>query len=246
MTYDFSNKTVLITGAAGGIGQECARLFFDDGARLILVDLQPAPLQELADSLGAPERITTVAGDLTDQKVLDEVLDAVKTVGGLDVLVPAAGIYRGRDVESMSLKEWRQTISINLDSVFQLTQAVLPQLHDHAAIVNFASLAGSRGSRNHAHYAATKAALVAFGRSLALEVGHRGIRVNAVAPGIIRTAMTDALVTISGDLLQQQTPLGRHGTAREVASVVTFLCSDGASFINGELIQINGGLYMAG
>jgi 3-oxoacyl-[acyl-carrier protein] reductase len=246
MTYDFSNKTVLITGAAGGIGKECARLFFDDGAQLILVDLEPNALREVADALGAPERITTVAGDLTDQNVLNEVRATVEIAGGLDALVPAAGIYRDRDVESMSIQEWRQTMSINLDSVFQLTQAVLPHLHDHAAIVNFASLAGSRGSRNHAHYAATKAALVAFGRSLALEIGHRGIRVNAVAPGIIRTQMTDTLVTTNGELLLQQTPLGRHGTAREVATVVTFLCSDAASFVNGELIQVNGGLYMAG
>lgn len=246
MTYDFSNKTVLITGAAGGIGKECARLFLDDGAQLILVDLEPNALREVADALGAPERITTVAGDLTDQNVLNEVRAAVEIAGGLDVLVPAAGIYRDRDVESMSIQEWRQTMSINLDSVFQLTQAVLPHLHDHGAIVNFASLAGSRGSRNHAHYAATKAALVAFGRSLAVEIGHRGIRVNAVAPGIIRTQMTDTLVTANGELLLQQTPLGRHGTAREVATVVTFLCSDAASFVNGELIQVNGGLYMAG
>lgn len=246
MTYNFSAKTVLITGAAGGIGRECARLFFDDGAGVILVDLESVPLKEVADSLGEPERVMIVAGDLTDESVLSEVLAAVETAGGLDALVPAAGIYRHRDVESMSFQEWRQTMSINLDSVFRLTHAVLPHFREHGAIVNFASLAGSRGSRHHAHYAATKAALVAFGRSLALEVGHRGIRVNAVAPGIIRTQMTDALVSSSGDTLVQQTPLGRHGTAREVATVVTFLCSEAASFVNGELIQVNGGLYMAG
>lgn len=246
MMYEFKNKTVLITGAAGGIGRECAQLFNEDGARVILVDLDRALSQEVADSLVEPSRAIVVAGDITDENVLAEVVTAVEQAGGVDALIPAAGIYRDASVESLSFHDWRQTMSINLDAVFRLTQAVLPHIHDHGSIVNFASLAGSRGSRNHAHYAATKAALVAFGRSLALETGERGIRVNAVSPGIIRTTMTDSLVATNGDLLLQQTPLGRHGTAREVATVVTFLCSEAASFVNGELIHVNGGLYMAG
>lgn len=242
--FDFSGQRVLITGAAGGIGRECALRFADGGAELVLVDLDDIGLQRLVQELPKASVAVTVAGNLSDPDALAQVMTVVTAGAGIDAFIPAAGIYRDRLVEEMSLDEWRQTLSINLDAVFSLTQAVLPHLNDHAAIVNFDSLAGARGSRTHAHYAATKAAVTAFGRSLALEVGHRGIRVNSVAPGIIRTAMTDRMVDTQGDTLLAQTPLGRFGEPSEVASVVLFLCSDAASFVNGEIIHVNGGLYM--
>ncbi|WBL19393.1 SDR family NAD(P)-dependent oxidoreductase [Citricoccus sp. NR2] len=242
--YDFSGRRVLITGAAGGIGWDCARLLAAAGAELVLVDRDEKRLHELLEQLGTDRGHQTVAGDLVESATLQQVITIVEQGPGLDALIPAAGIYRDQPVAEMTWDQWRHTISVNLDAVFTVTQAVLPYLNDHASIVNFDSLAGARGSRTHAHYAATKAAVTAFGRSLALEVGHRGIRVNSVAPGIIRTSMTDRLVDGSGEALLAQTPLGRFGTAEEVASVVLFLCSDASSFINGEVIHINGGLYM--
>ncbi|MGO1789515.1 MAG: SDR family NAD(P)-dependent oxidoreductase [Micrococcaceae bacterium] len=242
--YDFSGRRVLITGAAGGIGGECARLLDTAGAELVLMDLNEDRLHELRDELGTTHNHRVVAGDLSDAATLEQLVAVVEHGPGVDALIPAAGIYRDQLITEMTWDQWRQTISVNLDAVFAVTQTVLPFLNDHASIVNFDSLAGARGSRTHAHYAATKAAITAFGRSLALEVGHRGIRVNSVAPGIIRTSMTDRLVDASGETLLEQTPLGRYGTAEEVADVVLFLCSDASSFINGEVIHVNGGLYM--
>ncbi|WOO96860.1 SDR family NAD(P)-dependent oxidoreductase [Micrococcus terreus] len=207
MSTDFSGRRVLITGATGGIGRHCATQFAELGANLVLVDRSTAALQELQNDLHGSVDVTALAGDLTDSGFLATVAQASSQNGGLDGFIPAAGIYRDAAIGDMTIDSWRETLSVNLDSVFELTRALLPNLRQDAAVVLFGSIAGSRGSATHAHYAATKAAVVAFGRSLAREVGHRGIRVNAVAPGIIRTPMTDGLVSSQGDDLLRQTPL---------------------------------------
>lgn len=241
----FAGKRVLITGAGGGIGAVSAQMFAESGASLILIDLTPESVARTATSLPDGTEVVQLAGDVTDPAVLASIVDAVGAAGGVDHLVLAAGIYTEHPVDGMSDAFWSKTIAVNLEAVFHLTRDLLPHLRDGGSIVNFGSLAGSRGSRNHAHYAATKGALVSFGRSLSWELGSRDIRVNAVAPGIITTAMTDQLVASGGDALLKATPLGRFGTADEIAGVVLFLCSDAASFITGETIQINGGLHMA-
>lgn len=246
MHHDMTDQTVLITGAGGGIGSACARLFAARGARLILLDLAADALARVGEQLPPGAIIQTVVGDLTDDAVLESAVAAGQQAGGIDHLIPAAGIYIDQAVADMSFEDWRRTLTVNLDAIFKLTRAVLPYLNEGGSIVNFASMAGARGSRNHAPYSATKGALVSFGRSLAIELGPRHIRVNAVAPGIIATRMTEDLVAAGGDELRRQTPLGRFGAPEEVASVVVFLCSPAASFINGETIHVNGGLYMAG
>ncbi|MFF8894826.1 SDR family NAD(P)-dependent oxidoreductase [Brevibacterium casei] len=242
----FDGQRVLITGAGGGIGSQCAKQFAAAGAELVLVDLDPEEIAQTAESLLPSKTVSVLAGDLTDLAVLSELFDLVDKLGGIDHLVLAAGVYTEHSVEEMSDEDWSRTLTINLDTNFKLVRGLVSHLHDFGTIINFGSMAGSRGSRNHAHYAATKGALVSFGRSLAWELGDRNIRVNAVAPGIISTRLVEGLVASGGGALLDATPLHRFGKPEEVASVVVFLCSPGASFINGDTIHINGGLHMAG
>lgn len=240
----FLDTTVLITGATGGIGSACAKMFYDAGATIILTDLNADALETLAQRFQDTQRVHTCDGDITDPDLIEQLITTVEKLGGVDHLILAAGIYLAQPIESMSDQQFDQTLSINLRSVFQLSRALIPCLSDHGSIVTFSSIAGQRGSKHHAHYAASKAALVAFGRSLSWELGERNIRVNAVSPGIISTSMTDDLIANSNDLLLQTTPLKRYGEAKEVASAVVFLASPAASFITGANLEVNGGLHM--
>jgi len=158
--------------------------------------------------------------------------------------VTAAGLYRDALVADMSDEAWLQSISINLDSVFYICRAAIPHLAQDSAIVNIASLAGHRGSKAHAHYAAAKGAVLSFSRSLAVELAPK-TRVNAVSPGLIDGPMVQNLLNLTGSTFIDQTPMKRLGTADEVASTIAFLCSSDASFITAASLHVNGGLYIA-
>jgi len=241
---DFAGKTLILSGANGAIGREIARQFHDSGANVALGDFAIDGLREFAaelDSSGA----TVLAFPLdaaSSQSNDDFVAAAVGQFGSLDFVVPAAGIYPEQGIAEMTDEQWSRVISINLDGVFYLIRAAIPHLNDGASIVNISSVAGHRGSNRHGHYAATKGALLALTRSLTWELGSKA-RANCVSPGIIETSMTTELVAARGDVLIAATPMGRLGQASEVASVVGFLCSPAASFVNGETIQVNGGLH---
>ena len=144
----------------------------------------------------------------------------------------------------MTDEKWAETIGINLDGVFYTCRAAVPKLRDGGAVVNIASMAGHRGSYQHAHYAAAKGGVLTFSRSLMHELAPRGIRVNCVSPGLIDTPLIQPLLAVQGDTLLKATPLKRLGTTEEVAKAIAFLCSDWASFVNGETLHINGGLYV--
>ena len=244
---DFAGKVLLLTGAAGGIAKEVASQFYAAGASLVLCDLDEGGVQAFADALDPEgERIAVVKMDASHPADLDRaVATATTRFGGIDFLVPAAGIYPERLVKDMSDEEWRRVISINLDGVFYLVRRALPAMREGGSIVNLTSVAGHRGSFSHAHYSASKGGLIAFTRSLALELGPK-LRVNAVSPGIIETPMTSQLLQQKGDQLLANTPLKRHGKPGEIASVIAFLCSGMASYVHGEVIHVNGGLFMAG
>lgn len=246
IAFNFTGKTALITGASGGIGREVARTFHAAGARLMLLDLHNGPLRELALELGDDDRICTIAGDASAQAEIDSALKiAQERFDALDFVLPVAGIYPDAALVATDDDTWRRVMSINLDGVFRLLRAAVPLLRPGGAVVNFASIAGHRGSRNHGPYAASKAAVIALTRSLALETGP-DIRVNVISPGTIETPMVERVIKERGPAMLQDIPLARYGKPAEIASVAAFLCSDAASFITGEAIHVNGGLFMAG
>lgn len=245
MKFDFRGRTLLLTGADGGIGRETARLFGAAGANLVLADRDAASLAAFARDLPGEGGRLTLAIDAADPASADRLVEAaVAAFGRIDHVVPSAGIYLAEPFLEMTDAAWRRTLSINLDGVFYLLRRVAPHLAEGSAIVNLTSLAGHRGAFHNAHYAASKGALTSLTRSLARELGPR-TRVNAVAPGIIRTPMTTNLVATRGDDSIAQTPLARLGEPAEIASVIAFLCSEAASFVTGETVHVNGGIYMA-
>lgn len=242
---DFQGKVLVLTGANGGITQAIARTFFDLGADLLLSDIEEAGLAEFTAGLDPDgNRVVAARHDARSAKDADTLAETCRQrFGHADFLVTGAGLYRDQLVETMSDEQWRETIGINLDGVFYTCRALVPLLRDGGAIVNIASMAGHRGSYQHAHYAAAKGAVLSFSRSLALELAPR-VRVNAVSPGLIDTPLIQPLLAAKGDELIGATPLKRLGTPEEVARAIAFLCSDWAGFVNGETLHINGGLYI--
>lgn len=240
-------SAAIVTGATGGIGRELVAAFVDEGRQVIAVDLDGDALERLVDEYGTggPGRVTAFAGDVADPAFIEHVVDTVaKEHGGIDAVVPCAGVYIDAAFADLPDSVWETTMRVNVDAVFRLLRAATPHFTEGAAIVNLTSIAADRGSAAHAHYATSKGAILALTRTLAVELAPR-VRANAVAPGVIETKMTRGLVAVKGDTILQQTPLARYGTAREVASVIAFLCSPGAGFITGEVIRVNGGLHIA-
>lgn len=244
-TFDFSGRTLVLSGANGGIGRAIAQAFYEAGANLMLSDLDVDGLNTWTAGFAETDRIATLKADAASAA------DAEATVaiahdhfGGIDFLIPSAGIYQSKPFAEMSDAEWQRTISVNLDGVFYLCRRALPALRDNASIVTIASLAAYRGAFSNAHYGATKGAMVSLTRALSRELAPK-VRVNGIAPGIIETPMVAGLLETRAEETFAQTPLKRLGKPSEIASVAAFLCSSAASFITGETIQVNGGIYMA-
>ncbi|MCW5297741.1 SDR family oxidoreductase [Herbaspirillum lusitanum] len=243
----FSDKTFLITGAAGGIARATALLVVKHGANVALSDVNPSALETLQNELRAQApsaQVSTHVTDVSDAQACRDVAQQVATrFGGIDHLVHSAGIYPEKLVADMSDEEWHKLMQINLDGTFYICRAVIPFLTEGSSIVTLSSVAAQRGSYAHAHYSAAKGAVISFSRSLALELAPK-TRVNALSPGIIATPMTKGLLAKNEQTLLQNTPLKRLGTAEEVAGSIAFLCSPLAGFITAETLQVNGGLYI--
>ncbi len=242
-------KVALVTGASRGIGQAIALELGRQGAIVIGTATSPAGAERIAETL--KQNGIEGAGlvlDVTDSESVSSTLEHIQQhLGQPSILVNNAGITRDNLMLRMKDDEWFEVIDTNLNSLFRLSKAVLRGMTKArwGRIINIGSVVGAMGNGGQANYAAAKAGLEGFGRALAREVGSRAITVNAVAPGFIDTDMTRELPEAQRDALLGQIPLGRLGQAEEIAKVVAFLASDGASYVTGATIPVNGGMYMS-
>jgi len=233
-------KTALVTGASRGIGRAIAEELAGAGASVVLgYRTGEAEAEELAAAIGG----RAVQADVSDAESAKALVDAA---GDIDILVNNAGLTRDGLLARMSDDDWHTVIDTNLSSVFYTCRAVCrPLMKKRAgAIVNVSSIVGVHGNWGQTNYAASKAGIIGFTKSLAKELGSRNVRANVVAPGYVKTQLTDVLPAEATQAMLEQTPLGRLGEPADVAGAVRFLCSDAASFVTGEVLLVDGGLGM--
>ncbi len=241
----FKDKVVIVTGAGSGIGEATARRFSEEGARTVLVDRQEDALKQLGAKLPADRTMVQVV-DVSNSGAVETMVKAtVEKFGRLDVLVNNAGVVVAGNPEKITDEQWRRVMSIDVDSVFYGCRAAIPHLEKtKGSIVNTASVSGTGGDWGMSPYNAAKGAVVNLTRALALDLGRKGIRVNAVCPTFTRTGMTAQSV---GDKeliakFEERIPLGRICEPHEIAAVIAFLASDDASFMTGANVPVDGGV----
>ena len=242
---DLTNKNALITGASGGIGSAIARRLHAAGAKVALSGTRQEPLERLANELG--ERAFILPCNLNDMAAVEALpKQAIDALGSLDILVNNAGITRDNLFMRMSDEEWQTVINVNLTATMKLCKGALRGMMKSrwGRIINISSVVGATGNPGQGNYAASKAGMVGMSKSLAYEVASRGITVNVVAPGFIATAMTDKLADDRKEAILAQIPAGRMGAAEDIASAVGYLASDGAGYVTGSTLHVNGGMAM--
>ena len=241
-----NNKVCLITGAAQGIGLATAEAFAREGAIVVLADLKPEPVAEAVkrcQSLGA--RAEGHALDVTDRaRVAAVVADVLARHGRIDVLVNNAGITQDARLQKMTLEQFDRVIDVNLRGVFHCAQLVADAMVQQGSgvILNASSVVGIYGNYGQTNYAASKFGVIGFTKTWARELGPKGVRVNAVAPGFIETPILSTIPDKVVAEMQQRVPLRRLGRPEEIASVYAFLASDDASYVNGAVIEVSGGM----
>ncbi|GFE82519.1 beta-ketoacyl-ACP reductase [Steroidobacter agaridevorans] len=248
MSASFNGKTVLLTGAAGGIGRATAQVLYERGATLLLTDVSAEPLQALLTDLGAsPERSGAQAADLTDPKQIEALFAWAKSIyGGVDHLVNNAGIVTAAPLATFPDADWDRVIAINLTAAYRCTQAYARDRiarQTGGALVNIASMS-YKGMTRQVAYVASKGGVVSLTKASAMELARYGVRANAVAPGMTETNMT-AVKENEPDKLRESMlpaiPMRRYGEPREIATSIAFLLSEDASYITGEVLHVAGG-----
>ncbi|MCK1089522.1 3-oxoacyl-ACP reductase FabG [Serratia marcescens] len=241
----FEGKIVLVTGASRGIGRAIAETFVARGAKVIGTATSESGAEAISSYLGANGKGFML--NVVDAQSIDSVLASIRAeFGEIDILANNAGITRDNLLMRMKDDEWEDILDTNLTSVFRLSKAVMRAMMKKrfGRIITIGSVVGTMGNAGQANYAAAKAGLIGFSKSLAREVASRGITVNVVAPGFIETDMTRALTDDQRAGILSSVPANRLGDAKEIASAVAFLASDEAGYITGETLHVNGGMYM--
>lgn len=243
--FNLNGKNALITGASGGIGRAIAETLHASGARLTISGTRMEPLEELANSLG--DRVQIMGCDLSNGVEVENLYKgAQEKMGSVDILVNNAGITRDNLFLRMTDEDWASVLEVNLTSTMKLCRGVLRGMMKSrwGRIVNIGSVVGSTGNPGQGNYAASKAALVGMSKSLANEVASRGITVNCIAPGFVKTAMTEKLNEKQQEAIKLQIPAGRMGEVSDIAFAALYLASEEASYITGSTLHVNGGMAM--
>lgn len=244
--FNLEGKTALVTGATGGIGGAVARALHAQGATVVLSGTREAVLQDLAGELGG--RAFAAAANLSDAESVDGLVGRAEEAAGagLDILVANAGITKDGLLMRMKDEDFADVIKINLESYFRLTRAAMRGMMKRRSgrIIGVTSVVGVTGNPGQTNYAASKAGMIGFSKSLAQEVASRGITVNCIAPGFIASPMTDVLTDQQKEAIMGSIPAGRLGTGDEVAAAAVFLASDEAAYVTGQTLHVNGGMAM--
>ena len=253
MMFDLTGMNALVTGAAGGIGSAISRALAAQGARVALSGSNAAKLRAFRDELNETyahhdhDGHVEITCDLSNTTQVEELVPAaLDTLGGIDILVNNAGITRDNLAMRMKDEEWDAVIRINLESTFRLMRAVTrPMMKARfGRIITVTSIVGATGNPGQMNYCAAKAGITGMTKSLAQEVASRGITANCVAPGFIRTPMTDVLPDAQKEALNARIPMGRMGEGEDIGAAVAFLASKEASYITGQTLHVNGGMAM--
>lgn len=237
------SRRALVTGGAAGIGAAIAERLRDDGFDVVIGDVADERMAATAKRLG----VTACRLDVADFAAVERALGEVQERGGaIDVLVNNAGITRDAMVHKMSPEQWAQVLTVNLTSVFNTVRVLAPGMRSRGwgRIVNISSMNGLRGQLGQANYAAAKAGMIGFTKSIAQELAGKGVTANCVAPGFIRTEMTGAMPTEILEGERRKIPVGELGTPADIAAAVSYLAGDGARFVTGQVLSVNGGQYM--
>ena len=244
--YDFTERKILITGSSRGIGRRIAEDFISLGATVLITGTNETLLREVKEELGS--HCHYVRCNLSNTEEINSLFDqAVNNFGFIDTLINNAGITRDGLFLRMSNADWIEVLNINLNSAFFLSQLMIkPMIKNRfGRIINISSIVGATGNAGQTNYAASKAAMVGFSKSLAIEVANRNITVNSIAPGYIQTEMTDKLSEGQMEAIVSRIPSKKIGMPKDVSNLAVFLSSLQAEYITGQTIHVNGGMYMS-
>ncbi|GIX18033.1 MAG: beta-ketoacyl-ACP reductase [Rhodothalassiaceae bacterium] len=244
--FDLSGRRALVTGATGGIGEAIARVLHAAGATVAISGRRADRLEALAAALG--DRVVTIPADLGDPVAVEALARTApeRLEGPVEILVNNAGITRDALLVRMKDEDWAEVLRVDLEAAFRLTRALLKGMMKarFGRIINISSVVGVMGNAGQANYAAAKAGLIGFTKAVAQEVASRGITVNAIAPGFIRSPMTDALGEAQKEALLQRIPAGCFGEPEDVAAAVLYLAGPGGRYVTGQTLHVNGGMVM--